>query len=356
MITGYIVIGLFFLTAFIALLERYVGKYRLYLYIILGITLILTAGLREVGIDPDSANYEYTFINNDSQSSSITDNIEFSYLWISSILNFFTNDVHVLFLFYAFLGLTFKFIAFRRLTEFWFLPVVVYISYYFIIHEMMQIRTGVLSGLFLLAIHFQGEGKKLKALLLMLLGTLFHYSGLILLPVLFLSSDYMSLKKRFLWALAIPLSYIVFFLGINVIFTSDIPLVGAKLITYQTGEESGTGSGFVNVFRPLHLFAIALFSYLLYFYDTIVEKNKYFTLLLKTFIIGFCSYQILGFLPVLAQRVNMLYFSVTIPMYCCIYYTIRPKWPAILTVALVSFIYLNYGLPNISTTLFWSGK
>ena len=355
MITGYIVIGLFFIATIISLLERYFGIYKKPVYMALGALLMLVAGFREIGIDPDSANYEYSFLNNDNVSSSATENLEISYLWISSFINFFTNDVHFLFLFYAFLGVTFKFIAFRRFTEIWFLPVVVYISYYFIAHEMMQIRTAILSGLFLLALCYQAEGRRWFALFLILIGSLFHYSGFILLPLLFLSSNYMSRKMRLLWIAFIPASYVIFFLGLSVMLSLDIPLVGAKLASYQSAEDVGKGVGYVNIFRPLHLFSIALLIYLMVFYDTIVKESKYFTLLLKVFIIGVCAYETLGFLPVLAQRVNMLLLTVTIPLYTYICHTVLPKWVAILIVIFVAFIYLNYGLPLISTYLFWNG-
>ncbi len=355
MITGYIVIALFLLTSIMSLLERYFGEYKRYAYFFLGIVLVLVAGLREVGIDPDSLNYEYTFLNHDSSSSSIADSLEVSYLLISSLLSIFTNDVHFLFLLYAFLGLTFKFMALRRLSEFWFLAVTVYIGYYFISHEMMQIRTAALSGLFLLALYHQAEGRRLTAFLLMLAGSFFHYSGFMLLPLLFLSSDYMSLKRRLLWVALLPASYVVFFLGLNILLSLDIPFIGAKLMTYQQEEESGFGVGYVNVFRPLHLFSIVLMAYLVFFYDTIAKKSKHFTLLLKVFILGLCSYEILAFLPVLAQRVNMLLLVVTIPLYTYICYTIRPFWAAVLVVIVVAFVYLNYGLPLINTFLLWNG-
>ena len=355
MITGYVVIGLFILASLLALLERYSGKYKMAVYLALGAMMVLAAGMREVGIDPDSDSYENTFLHSDNPSSGIMDNLEVSYAWISSFINIFTNDVHVVFLLYALLGLTFKFIAFRHLSELWFLPVVVYIGYYFTAHEMMQIRTGVLSGLFLLALYYQAEGHRLAACLLILLGCFFHHSGFLLLPLLFLSSDYMPFRKRLIWLAVLPASYLIFFLGLSVLLSSDIPLIGAKLMSYQSKENTGNGVGYVNVFRPLHLFSIALLVYLMIFYDTIVKQSKHFTLMLKIFILGLSAYEIFGFLPVLAQRVNMLLLIVTIPLYTYIYYTIRPKWAAILVVILVAFVHLNYSLPLISTYLLWNG-
>lgn len=356
MITGTITIGMFFITCIIALLEPYMGKFKWPVYISLGGVLIFVAALREVGVDPDSINYEYSFLHYDTPSNNIMESVEPTFTWFSAFLSFFTNDVHALFFVYAALGLSLKFIAFRRLTEFWFLPVVVYISYYFIAHEMMQIRTAVLSGILLLAVSYQVQGRKLMALLLIAIGTMFHYSAFLLLPMLFMSSDYMSLKRRLIWTAAIPASYVIYFLGLSILMSLDIPLVGAKLASYQSGTEKGTVDSFVNVFRPLHLFTIMMFAYLMYFYDTIVENNKHFTLLLKLFIIGICGYEVFGFLPVLAQRVNQLFLVSTIPLFTCIYYTIRPKWAGILVVIIVSFVYLNYALPFISTQLFWNGQ
>jgi len=355
MITGIVVVSIFFLTAILALLERYLGKFKFPIYIFLGFILIVLAGTREIGLDPDSENYEYTYLHYNS-ASQLTEAIEFSYLWLSSIFNQLTHDVHALFLLYALLGLGLKFIAFRQLTEFWFLPVVVYLSYHYELHEMMQIRTGVLSGLFLMAVKYQADRQKVIAIFLIALATFFHYSALVLIPMFFMSSDDMSMKKRMTWAALIPISYLIYFLGVGITMSMDIPLIGAKLASYQAGTEKGTVEAYVNVFRPLHLFTISIFFYLLYFFDTIKEKNKYFPLMMKLFVCSICSYTVLAFLPVLAQRVCLLYQTITIPLYVNIYYTLRPKWAAILIVVLISFVYLNYGMPLIGTHLFWKAE
>lgn len=354
MITGIFVVSIFFLTAILALLERYLGKFKFPIYIFLGFILVVLAGTREIGLDPDSENYEYSYLNYNA-SSQLAESVEFSYLWLSSIFNHFTHDVHVLFLFYALLGLGLKFIAFRQLTEFWFLPVVVYLSYHYELHEMMQIRTGVLSGLFLMAVKYQADGQKVIAIVLLALATFFHYSALVLAPMLFMSSNDMSVKKRLIWAALIPASYIIYFVGASISISTEIPLVGTKLAAYQIGAEKGVSEAYVNVFRPLHLFTMAIFFYLLYFFDTINEQNKYFPLMMKLFVCSICSYTVLAFLPVLAQRVCLLYQTITIPLYVNIYYTIRPKWAATLIVILIAFVYLNYGMPLIGTHLFWKG-
>ena len=125
---GYIIIAIFFIAIILSYMEDYLGKYKLPLYLLIGMSLILLAGLREVGIDPDSLNYEETYRN--YFNSGTQEHVEYSYILLSMILNLITDDVHILFLFYAFGGLTLKFVGFRKYSTMWFLPIVVYMAYY----------------------------------------------------------------------------------------------------------------------------------------------------------------------------------------------------------------------------------
>ena len=176
---AYIVIVIYVICCFFALFEERIKQYRTAIYIGLGFLLVLVAGLRPVGIDPDSLNYENTFLNYTSPNAS--DNVEYSYILFSQIVNFFTDDVHVLFLFYALLGVGIKMYAFRKYSSTWFLFLALYISDYYIMHECMQIRTGVLSGLLLVALTKIGDGNRKAADIILLVGLFFHYSALILL-------------------------------------------------------------------------------------------------------------------------------------------------------------------------------
>lgn len=348
---GYAVILLFIITGLLAVYEKYLGRYKVPIYIILGLTLILMAGLREVGIDPDSENYEYNYQNYYSLSAETS--VEFSYLLFSSILNKISSDVHVIFLLYAFLGVTLKFIAFRRLSELWFLPVMVYISYYYEVHEFTQIRTGVMAAIFLLTIPAMAENRKMKAFGLIILAAFFHISAVVLLPLLFLSNKEMSTRQRILWAMIVPVGYAVYLTGYAVAMAVEIPYIGDKLALYQTVTEKGMTDISVNVFSPLFLFTNLIYFYLLYFYHTIAEKNKYFPLMLKIFGISILSYMVFTFLPVLSQRLNLLYRVVSIILYANIIYTIKPRWISMVIALLLSLLYLNYALPFIGFTLFW---
>ena len=350
---GYAVITLFVITALLVYVEKFMGKYKLPTYLILGTVMILLAGLREVGIDPDSEMYE-NFFNSHYQTGT-AESVEFSYLLISNFIQFFSDDVHALFLFYALLGLSLKFIAFRQLSDSWFLPVLIYISYFYIFHEMMQIRTGVLSGLILLSIKPWAEGNKKLAFVYLLIGLFFHYSALIFFPLLFLSNKEITPRKRIIWASLIPAGYLFYFVGLSFLLniSTNLPYIGEKLAFYQASTEKGLLSADVNVFSPLLMFTTFLYFYLLLFHDTIIKYNKYFPLLIKIFALGIFSYTALSIFPVLAQRVNLLMRIVTIILYANISYTIKPKWASYGIIILIAFIYLNYALPCISSKIFW---
>ena len=62
----------------------------------MGFVMVLIAGLREIGLDPDSENYEYSFHH--YYQSSEMGMVEPSFTLISAVLNVFTDNAHLLFL------------------------------------------------------------------------------------------------------------------------------------------------------------------------------------------------------------------------------------------------------------------
>ncbi len=349
---AYIIIFLFFITALLAFFEDRLPKVMsLTTYIMIGIVLILVAGLREIGIDADSVQYQSTYIN--YYNERVASNTDVSYIWLSALFNNFSSDVHVLFLFYAFWGVTLKFIAFRKLTDYVFLAVLFYLGFYFELHEVTQIRTGLMSGIFLLTIIPIAEKRRLLATALLLLGAFFHLSALALLPLLFFSNKKLSQKWKIVLAISIPFSYVVYYVGGSIIMNVDLPYIGNKLALYQMATATGLTNVTINVRSPFHLLTIFVFYYLLYFSDTITKRNKYFPLMMKIFAIGLCSYTVFGFLPVLSQRISYLFRIITIILFTNICYSIRPRWIAVIICMIIGLLYLNWGLHYINFSLLW---
>ena len=137
----------FVMLLLLAFFEEYLGKYKWAAYIVIGIIMILCAGLRPVGFDRDSKNYESLFLHPDSGLSEIS--VEPLFLALCKILYFFYPDVQLLLFFFACFGVIIKFWAIRKITPLFFLPLVIYFSNFFLLHEVTQIRAGIVSGLFL---------------------------------------------------------------------------------------------------------------------------------------------------------------------------------------------------------------
>ena len=341
---GYIILAIFITTAILCYIDGYIKKYKIPLYFLIGLILILIAGLREVGIDPDSENYEYTFHNYFKSNSE--DVIEPSFLAISYLLNFVTDNVHALFLLYALLGVTLKLYAFKKASHFYFLPPLCYISFYFILHELTQIRAGIVSGIFLIAILLISAEEKKKAFVLLLVGAMFHYSALTLLPVLFLNNHPLGKKGTIFLLLAIPFGYLAYYSGGSILMNPSLPFIGNKLAIYQAAFEKGKMTVGINIFDPLHLFSVILYCYLLFFKDTLTKLCTYFPILLKTSAIGLSLYSALAFLPVLALRTSQLYCVVNILLFSYIAYTFKQRWIGISIVILLSAIQLYVSIPH----------
>lgn len=336
----YFVISIFVITSIFALLENKIQKkYVVIVALSLVTVMIFMAGLREVGVDYDSENYEFAYKNYET-----AEGVDASYIIISSILNVFTDNVHLLFMLYAIAGVLLKFHAIKKMSNSLIIPLMIYLCYYFEMHECMQIRSGILAGFYLISIPYIAEKKRKRALLCLIIGSFFHISGLILLPILLLNNKEFTTRTKTFWCLVIPASYLIYFAGLSVLMSLDIPYIGNKLEIYQRMNDTGHSDLGVNVFSPLLLMNIMMFYYLMYFSRTVSEENKYLPLLIKCYALGISSYMICSFLPVLASRVNILYCVVSILLMPNVAYTIKPRWASVLGLIFFCFIYLNYGL------------
>jgi hypothetical protein len=304
------------------------------------------AGTREVGLDPDSEEYETNFLN--SYSELVQESVEFTYIYIAQAINIISDDVHVLFLVYAFLGVLLKFVAFRRYGDSWLLMVFMYISFYYELHETCQIRAGVLSGCMLLAVPFIADKQRWTAFFIILIGTCFHMSGIILLPLLFLGNEPLGTKWKVVLALSVPFSYIFAGFNLGLEFASELPYIGNKIAVYTSIEERGrVNVSSLNLLGPLHLFLIMIFYYLLFWADALTEKCRYFPLMMKILAAAIASYAVFSFIPAMGERMGSLYRTIIVVLYPSIIYSLQPKWAGILLLVLISFILINFSLRDM---------
>lgn len=335
----YTFILLFIIIVSLIFLEDYLGGYKKYIYWGICIFMILFCGLKPIGVDPDSEEYEAIFMSNGSNSKLL---IEYSFLFFTQLVRSFSDNIHVLFLFYAALGIGIKYYALRQLSPWYFLPLAIYIGNYYVLHDFIQIRAAVSSAMLLLAIKPLSEGKKKTAVVYFLIANVFHYSSFAFYPILFFSNNISRLWKYLLIGI-MPVGVVLFMLHYDFFSALPIPYIQDKIELYKALTERG-------MFEELSLknvtiwiqYAIILYS--LYFYDTMLDKCPALPLLLKITAYSMACFFALSSISVVAGRLHELLGIVELALFPCVCYTIRPQYYGKIAVCAIGALELFFTL------------
>lgn len=338
---------IFFLIVFFLFFSRNIKIPESYFLFIIAIILILISGLRRPGVDADSLTYIDIFNQFGSPATYFKDYrinsyFEPAYYLIPSIvtINFGLSYLWV-FLIFALIGISLKFAAISRLTDFAILSVLVYYANYFILHEMTQIRTGVAAAILLLCIPEIQKRNFFRFLFLISVGLLFHYSMIIFLPAYFLSSTKIN-KKLYIALLFVP--FILYFIKFNIISVLQLfklGLISDKIETYNALVEADIMNG-INIFNIIFMIQLICCTVFIIKSELLLKNNKYSILLVKIYCIGAASFVLFSNIPVFAFRINELLGSVQIILMPFILYIIKPKYIAFaLVIGFTLMTFLN---------------
>jgi hypothetical protein len=320
------------------------NSYKKPVYYLIAFFLVLIAGLRRFGIDADMATY-IQYYNLLPDLSFVQ--VEPSFQLIGLAIKNTVADITFLFLFYSFLGVAIKVFAIEKLTRFYILSLLTYFSYYFLLHEMTQIRVGIASGFLLLSIPDIYERKPVRFLTKILAGTLFHYSLMVFSIFYFLNPR----KINFHFHLGLIIfAYMAHFAGLHLItLVKLIPLsfIASKIDAYELLLSLDIHSA-IDIFNPLFLFRVCFCLVLIYKWEVLYLHNKYSLLLLKIYSISNFIFIVFADLPVFAARLNQLLAVVEVILFPFIIYVFRPRTLALFAVILI-------GLGMMSIKLFYVG-
>jgi hypothetical protein len=316
-------------------------------YILIGLILFLIAGFRTPGIDKDY--WGYVDYYNDILYKSFV-NVEPSFILITNFVHKTFHDYKVVFIIYAFCGVSIKLFAINRLTQFTLLSLLVYFGLYFVLQEMTQIRAGVASGLLLLSIKPIKEKKIWTFLGIFLIACTVHFSCIIMLPLYFLSSDKINV---YVYALLLPFAYVVYFSGFSLLSLVQnlipIPLVQVKMSSYNNyAAEDNT----INLFNVVHLMKCALSYVFLINYKLIAKKNEYGILLIKIYIIALFIFVALAQVPAMSSRMGELLMVVEIVLIPFLMYIFRPKVFSLSVIVGIALFMLSFSLLYTKLLLF----
>ena len=303
---------LLFITCFsLSFVEDRLGdREKKILYVLFGIAMIMIAGTREVGSTPDSETYEDMFYSGEDSISMLL--TEPSFGIITNILQSMSLGINALFFVYAILAVPIQLSALWRFSKIPLLMLTVYLSYYYMIHDMVQIRCAVASGLFLWAIYFYVERKPVLTLLFILIGIFFHFSAAAGLIIFFLGNGFPRWQRYLLYAI-VPVGLVVYVTHIDIFSLVPDELGGLKLMKYRTMREKGIEdelAGWKLSSNLLIWMNIVLYYACIYYHDYLVKHFKYTSVAIKLQGVGFIFLFFVNALSMVVGNRMCDYFSI----------------------------------------------
>lgn len=322
------------------------NNYLLFSVIIL---LVLLTGFRGMDVSRDYNNYQYIF----DTIYDITDSKNFSYLIVFepgfiTIVIFFRNLFEfnygvAIMLFYALVTLLIKVFTINRLSINPYLTLLFYFSYFFLIQEMTQIRIGLASAIFLFSLFSFLKGKRKTFAGLILVATLFHYSAIFYLILLFFNTKTFN---RTLYIILLALSPLLGLLKLpllSILGNFDPSDISGKFNSYV--ENSENGNAYINVFNSLNVLNILCCVYLIFFVkNEILTKDKRLILFLKCNILAIFLLSFLAGAPVFSLRFNELFSIVQVFLFTyLVRYLPFKKFNVFILVLLAGFFFYITG-------------
>lgn len=312
-------------------------------YIIFGIiVLILTllAGLRPIGIDKDAENYVNYF------NGTIPDDfeVELSFSVMTAISKFIADTPIVLFLLYAIMAIPLKGFAVTRLSKFVFVSLLVWMSNFFLLQDVTQIRAAVSTAFFLMGLYFYLQKQWPVFIIFIAVAMFFHTSAVLLLIVLFFSNKPLSNLGRWLLAVLPLVGIAMAILKIDLIVYMPIGYVQDKIEIYEKLRDTGIMGDEINVLNVVFLLRMMTYYFLLWKYKVVEEQGKYVSLLLKLYMFSLFFFTALAFFPVAAFRVSELFGVVEIVLLPCVIYAFEQKFAGKLFITIYAFAYVIYNI------------
>jgi len=323
------------------------------LFFLMGIILICVAGFRDGQNMPDYLTYLGLYKRETAGYFSYFIEVSFHYIVkLSNLID--KGNPLIFFLIYALLGVTLKLFSIKNLSspDLYFYSLVIYVSNYFILHEMIQIRAGVATAIILLSIVPLYKREFRQFLILIGLATLFHYSSIIFLFLWFLKPN----KYNKIWYIGlIPIAYLIHFSSIHMsTFLENLTpfrIINLKMATYVNKARAIRLA--TNIFGMFIFTRMVILIYFTYFAKQIKQHNKYIYILLKCYAIGIFIYIALSQFPNIAVRISRTLMVSEIIIIPNLIYTIKGR-------KLPRLIIIFYGLLvfylNVYFTTFFSWR
>lgn len=312
--------------------------YLLWFYVVVFVLISMT---RPGSYASDYLNYEKYFYSFDDTKTQLI--VEATFLWISELVYRLGGTLRIVIYIYALISIPLKLYAIRKLTDetVFLLTLLVYASNYFMLHDCEQIRLAAGMAFGMYAIYLRVERKPIWMIaVMMVIGISFHHTlGALLIPLLICPRT-MGRWWKTSMAVIVPVSILFWVLHINPITTLPIPYIEERLTLYEIAIANGQHPD-IRVINVMVLLRIALFYYILYYYDNILPHMKALPMLLLCDTLSIATWFALSDMSVIAVRMSQLFGFTEVILFASIYYTIKPAWMGKLVVILIAVYFFG---------------
>lgn len=199
---------------------------------------------------------------------------EFVYASWSALLNELDIPLTFFYLSIALISISIKFYVFKKLSPYFYISVLIYISSY-LFTDMSQIRNGLASSIVLISVFFIYKKNWIAYTILIFIASGIQVFAIVALPLYWIYNFLFKDKYIFLsiFVLLIAISFSVDIIGLIVNYLSGImfPQMSEKLIGYYSNPERYS----VNQYGIGNFFNIFLVLFLIIKSDKIKEYNSY---------------------------------------------------------------------------------
>lgn len=312
----------------------------LYSMALIGVMLIFIAGERFFGEDFDYLAYQKYFNTHPDNVNRIYEPFFIVLHYLNWELLEFRNITHILY-FLATLTVLIKFAIIYRFSQNPLLSTIVYIGFFFMLHEYTQIRVALAMCIVIYACHYLGYWKKYFALIF--LAACFHFSifsFLIFGPIAY------YFRTTFL------LLSVIISIGLAVVMGAYSEKINVIITVYASNSFGLMGPVYnFNMFNLLNLFytLVAVFSSILFIYG-VGSSNKYFRIYVNLTLLGSILYYTLGALglPVLAYRLSYTMFPFMSFSLACLSTIIAPRVLPAAIIIILSAVAFAFQVQNLT--------
>ena len=340
----YIIAIIFIVTLIMAFVEDYMKEvHKAAILVLYAIIFIVLASTKSVENTADAENYERMFYNNDDFLIELA--TEPSFIYLSRFVLSFGGTIMTIFFIYALISVPAKILALSKLTPYIFTALLIYVPVYFELHDMIQIRTSAAAAFLLSSLIPLSKKQYLSATLLMIVAVFFHYSAVVFIPFLVIGNRKLNYFGRILLSVLVPVGFAMYFMKMD--FFSLIPsaLTEGKLDLYKETSDKGHWTELDLPYKNLYFMTKCIILYLcLYFYDYVVEKNRFAPMLINLFAASLFIMLSMATIPVIAGRISDLFGIVDCVVFTFCLYIVVPKYVPRIAISAVGLYMLIHNM------------